>query len=191
MSGNSDEPVPPNGVDEPEQRPIEEPVPESETEAEPKPEPQSEPNPEPLAEAVQQPEPEPPGVADREPDGPKESSIRSNDDSRSSEVAYPELRKDQGSRTFTMRELLSGLKTDQGSDGACDTPSPYRFAFSVSTRILMISFSLAFSFIFLMILILKFRFLSEFCVVGYRIDKFSRTDWWCYVQDSEFLKDKV
>lgn len=125
MSGNSDEPVPPNGVDEPEQRPIEEPVPEPETEAEPKPEPQSEPNPEPLGEAVKEPEPETAGVADRELDGPKESSIRSNDDARSSEVAYPELRKDQGSRTFTMRELLNGLKTDQGSDGAYDTPSPY------------------------------------------------------------------
>ncbi|EXB81864.1 hypothetical protein L484_015338 [Morus notabilis] len=127
MSANSDEPVPQNGVGEPEQKPIEEP----QSKPELKPEPQSEPNSEPQAEIEPQTEPEPASVADCEPDGPKEASIRSNDDARSSpsaagEAAYPELRKDQGNRTFTMRELLNGLKTDQGSDGAYDSaPSPH------------------------------------------------------------------
>lgn len=131
MSANSDEPVPQNGVGEPEQKAIEEP----QSKPELKPEPQSEQNSEPQVEIEPQTEPEPASVADREPDGPKEASIRSNDDARSSpsaagEAAYPELRKDQGNRTFTMRELLNGLKTDQGSDGAYDSaPSPYRFAF--------------------------------------------------------------
>ncbi|TQE11604.1 hypothetical protein C1H46_002806 [Malus baccata] len=35
-----------------------------------------------------------------------ETSIQSH----SPGAAYPELKKDEGSRTFTMRELLSGLK---------------------------------------------------------------------------------
>ncbi|KAJ7952203.1 Tetratricopeptide repeat (TPR)-like superfamily protein [Quillaja saponaria] len=55
---------------------------------------------------------------------PKDSAIQSKDtDYPPSDegASHPQLRKDEGSRTFTMRELLNGLKTDQGNDSAFDS----------------------------------------------------------------------
>ncbi|PON73553.1 Mitochondrial import receptor subunit [Parasponia andersonii] len=129
MSSHPDEPLTQNGV-QPDPNPIHEPEPQSEPTPDPQPEPEG---PEPVT------EPEPVTASDpNSVDGPKEASIQSNDDahahahahpqsspSATQEVAYPELRKDQGNRTFTMRELLNGLKTDQGNDAAYDTSSPY------------------------------------------------------------------
>ncbi|XP_022145328.1 protein HLB1 [Momordica charantia] len=43
---------------------------------------------------------------------PEEASIPSN----GADNSHPALRKDEGSRTFTMRELLNGLKGDDGND---------------------------------------------------------------------------
>ncbi|KAG8659005.1 hypothetical protein MANES_02G003100v8 [Manihot esculenta] len=87
----------------------------------------SEPIPEPnfVPESVPAPasEPEPQSAAvvvkDADPDteGPRDSLIQSNeaDNPQSNEQnARPELRKDGGSRTFTMRELLTELKTGEG-----------------------------------------------------------------------------
>lgn len=123
-------------------------VDESETQygVEPDPKPKSEPDeavpePQPEAEGKQsEPKPEAGAVtsgADPKLDRPEETSIRSNDNSQNTpsdsapqESAHPELRKDQGSRTFTMRELLNGLKNDQGNDAPSDAPSPYRSHFS-------------------------------------------------------------
>ncbi|XP_028774685.1 protein HLB1 [Neltuma alba] len=56
-----------------------------------------------------------------------QTSIRSNDadHTHSAEpTSRPELRKDEGSRTFTMRELLNGLKNDSEQDRE-DASSPY------------------------------------------------------------------
>ncbi|XP_015896350.2 protein HLB1 [Ziziphus jujuba] len=119
-------------------------VDESETQngVEPDPKPKSEPDgavaePQPEAEETNQSEPKPEdgaeaSGADPKLDRPEETSIRSNDnsqdtpsDSAPQESAQPELRKDQGSRTFTMRELLNGLKNDQGNDPPYDASSPY------------------------------------------------------------------
>ncbi|XP_062074633.1 protein HLB1 isoform X2 [Humulus lupulus] len=128
MSDHPDEPaVQQNGGLESEPLPIEESGPEPEPEPEPTPEPQSESN----SESRPEPEQKPEAVADPKLDASTgETTIRSNDDAQSSlsatqEIAYPELRKDQGNRTFTMRELLNGLKTDQGNDAAYETSSPY------------------------------------------------------------------
>ncbi|KAK9275578.1 hypothetical protein L1049_022845 [Liquidambar formosana] len=89
-------------------------------------------------------EPETETVTDADPqlDESKETAIQSNDAVNSppspvEHIAGPELRKDQGSRTFTMRELLSELKDDETSEGEYrhttngsegerrDTSSPY------------------------------------------------------------------
>ncbi|KAG8661972.1 hypothetical protein MANES_01G051700v8 [Manihot esculenta] len=59
--------------------------------------------------------------ADPKAEEPKDASIQSNeaDISQSNDQnARPELRKDDGSRTFTMRELLSELKTEEGDDAS-------------------------------------------------------------------------
>lgn len=64
--------------------------------------------------------------ADPKAEEPKDASIQSNeaDISQSNDQnARPELRKDDGSRTFTMRELLSELKTEEGDDAS----TPRRF----------------------------------------------------------------
>ncbi|KAL5539725.1 hypothetical protein UlMin_043854 [Ulmus minor] len=126
MSATTDEPVTQNGVLEHEKNPVQ--VPEPEIEHEPQPEPQSEPNSEPQPE----PDSEATSVADPKLDEPKETSIQSNDESQTQsspstvqEASIPVLRKDVGNRTFTMRELLSGLKSEQGNDGSYDASSPY------------------------------------------------------------------
>lgn len=104
MSGNSDAAVSQTGV-ELDHKPIE-----THTDAEPQ------------NEQVFEPE----IVADPEVDELEETAIRSNKESPSESGPYPELANDQGNRTFTMRELLDGLKTDQGNDVANDTTSSYR-----------------------------------------------------------------
>ncbi|KAF3434197.1 hypothetical protein FNV43_RR25300 [Rhamnella rubrinervis] len=130
MSTTTGESEAQNGV-EPEAKPIAEPEPEAKPIAEPEPEPEP---------AVPEPQPEEAEPKQSEalvsdvdpmPEEPQQtSSIQSNDDASKSpsapqESAHPELRKDQGSRTFTMRELLNGLKNDQGNEAPYDTTSPY------------------------------------------------------------------
>ena len=53
----------------------------------------------------------------------------SNDVVSSESVGQPEMKKDEGSRTFTMRELLNGLKGDQSqfNNSGPDSASPQRF----------------------------------------------------------------
>lgn len=53
------------------------------------------------------------GVTDPSVEEHKETSTPSNGNT---ENLQPALRKDEGSRTFTMRELLNGLKGEDGSD---------------------------------------------------------------------------
>ncbi|XP_062146882.1 protein HLB1 [Alnus glutinosa] len=133
MSTTAEEPELQNGH-EPEPIPKPEPEPEPELEPEPESEPEpSEPEPKPVAqpepESVPEPKPEPPEAtdADPKPEEPKQSSIRSNeaDGNASAKAPTGELRKDEGSRTFTMRELLSGLKADDADESVPDATSPY------------------------------------------------------------------
>jgi outer membrane biosynthesis protein TonB len=135
MSTTAEEPELQNGH-EPEPIPKREPEPEPESEPEP-----SEPEPKPVAqpepESVPEPKPEPPEAtdADPKPEEPKQSSIRSNeaDGNASAKAPTGELRKDEGSRTFTMRELLSGLKADEVDESVPDATSPYRSVCLIDT----------------------------------------------------------
>lgn len=71
-----------------------------------------------------------------------QTSIHSNDadHARSTEpTSRPELRKDEGSRTFTMRELLNGLKSDSEPDKE-DASSPYRFTFCCAIDVFLSHF---------------------------------------------------
>lgn len=125
MSTIPDEPELQNGVEP-------EPKSKSESESEPQPEPKpSEPLPQPESEPEPEapepkPEPEPePAVTDADPklNDPTPNPIQSNGSdnaAKDAQISHPELRKDEGSRTFTMRELLHGLKTDEP-----DATSPY------------------------------------------------------------------
>ncbi|PKI43630.1 hypothetical protein CRG98_035981 [Punica granatum] len=114
MSTPPDEPELQNGVEhEPETEPKPEPVPEHERQPEPTPAPEEEP----AATADADPAPGevesnlPPEIQSGEPENPPPAE----------EPARPQLKKDEGSRTFTMRELLNGLKTDEN-----EASSPYR-----------------------------------------------------------------
>ncbi|XP_022722048.1 protein HLB1-like isoform X2 [Durio zibethinus] len=85
---------------------------ESESKVESQPEQQSEPEtqPEPVV-----------TDADPKPEEDKESSIQSNETAKpvsNDQIARLELRKDEGNRTFTMRELLSELKSDEDGAGS-------------------------------------------------------------------------
>lgn len=93
--------------------------PESQTVLEP--EVQPEPVPEPEAEPEFQFRPEPVVIDGADPKVDETTSIQSSSEG----TARPELKKDEGSRTFTMRELLNGLKNDQGNDAANESSSPY------------------------------------------------------------------
>ena len=66
-------------------------------------------------------------VSDPKFDESKGTSIPSN----GIENSQPTLRKDEGSRTFTMRELLNGLKGEDGNDSVNESegekPDGYRF----------------------------------------------------------------
>ncbi|XP_022739053.1 protein HLB1-like isoform X2 [Durio zibethinus] len=96
---------------------------ESQSKVESQPEQQTEPK------AQLEPEPEelkPESVvtdADPNPEEDKWSSIQPNETAKpatTDQIARPELRKDEGNRTFTMRELLRELKSDEDDAG-----SPY------------------------------------------------------------------
>lgn len=96
----------------------------------------------PKPEAEEKPEPETEArAADHKPDQHRETSIQSNEEQSretsiqlnavddvptSGQTTRPELRKDEGSRTFTMRELLNELKSDEGDESLQDSAvSPY------------------------------------------------------------------
>lgn len=140
MSTTAEEPELQNGH-EPEPIPKPEIEPESEPEPsalEPKPLAQPEPEAEPAEpESVPEPKPEPPEApdADPKPEEPKQSSIQSNEAVGNASAKAPtgELRKDEGSRTFTMRELLSGLKADEVDESGPDATSPYRSVCLIDT----------------------------------------------------------
>lgn len=124
------------------------PEPESKTDLELEPEPESsEPEPEiepAVSDSVPEPKLESPVAvdADLQPEELKQNSLQSDeaDDSAANAPAKRELRKDEGSRTFTMRELLGGLKGDEPDESGPDAPSPYRSA-SLPFRIRLITFS--------------------------------------------------
>ncbi|XP_065866652.1 protein HLB1 isoform X2 [Euphorbia lathyris] len=112
----------PNGA-EPESNPVPQHV--DESKPEPVVEPQEEepsklePEPHPEEEAASKPEPDSSAVAVTDADPIPDEPIQSNQAEQvasNGQNGHPELRKDEGSRTFTMRELLSELKTDEGED---------------------------------------------------------------------------
>ncbi|CAJ1976346.1 unnamed protein product [Sphenostylis stenocarpa] len=120
---------------EPEPRPKAEPVPTERTEAqlepvsgsapEPEPNPQQELEPVPTEQAQAQLEPKSESEADptvKDADL-RETTVRSN--AHANPSPNPQLRKDEGNRTFTMRELLNGLKNDSEPDKE-DANSPHR-----------------------------------------------------------------
>lgn len=113
--------------------------PESQNEPQPSAEPQSqngapEPDPQPETEPEQpesqeqvQLEPESGSRPDPEVNSDadlKETAINSNDVVGTNSSPHPQLKKDEGSRTFTMRELLHGLKNDSEPERE-DVSSPY------------------------------------------------------------------
>ncbi|GAV68723.1 TOM20_plant domain-containing protein [Cephalotus follicularis] len=147
MSSTTEEPDLQNGIKpepETETKPDSEPKPgpgdepETKSESEPEPEPESKRGPEDEPEPKLQPEQESrPGTEDEpelipepeldrvindldpEVEETKESSIQSND-----QIARPDLKNEEGNRTFTMRELLNELQSEQGDDSV-NTNSPY------------------------------------------------------------------
>lgn len=95
--------------------------PESQTVLEPEVQPEPVPEPEAEPEFQFQFRPEPVVIDGADPKVDETTSIQSSSEG----TARPELKKDEGSRTFTMRELLNGLKNDQGNDAANESSSPY------------------------------------------------------------------
>lgn len=142
-------------MSEPESHNELQPTPESEPkhEPDPQPEPELEPEPEPEPVAIEQAQSQLEPESGSGSDPPvndadlKETAINSNDADNNASP-QPQLRKDEGSRTFTMRELLHGLKNDSEPEKE-DASSPYRFTLSLSISslpqslclILFISFS--------------------------------------------------
>ncbi|TYH80063.1 hypothetical protein ES332_D03G108100v1 [Gossypium tomentosum] len=97
--------------------------PEPESKAESQPESKTEPGPENKPEEALKLEPVVTGADPNTKEEDKESSIQSNDaatPSSTDQNARPQLRKDEGNRTFTMRELLTEFKSDEEEVG-----SPY------------------------------------------------------------------
>lgn len=106
--------------------------PESQTVLEPEVQPEPVPEPEAEAEPEFQFRPEPVVIDGADPKVDETTSIQSSSEG----TARPELKKDEGSRTFTMRELLNGLKNDQGNDAANESSSPYSHRFISSCCLL-------------------------------------------------------
>lgn len=108
---------------QPQPRPEPEPESELKVESQPEQQPEEELKPEPVVTDV-----------DPKPEPNNESSIQSNETTKQAstdQVAPPGRRKDEENRAFTMRELLSELKSDEDDAG-----SPYRyFLFSFSFRV--------------------------------------------------------
>lgn len=130
-SNSKPEPEPnPNPETEPNPKPETESNPKPEIEQIPKPETEPNPNPNPETESVPaaqtQQELESRSAVNDADLRETETSIRSNE-AGSNHSSHPQLRKDEGNRTFTMRELLNGLKNDSEPDRE-DANSPYRFA---------------------------------------------------------------
>lgn len=115
-------------MSEPESQNGHQPVPESEPE--PNPQPETEPVPPAEAQTQTQTKLEPESESGSGPDPAvndvdlRETAIQSND-ADGNPSPKPQLRKDEGSRTFTMRELLNGLKTDSEPERE-DANSHYR-----------------------------------------------------------------
>ncbi|OIW20541.1 hypothetical protein TanjilG_14404 [Lupinus angustifolius] len=84
--------------------------------------PESEPNPKPEKET--QPNPNPESGSSVNDADLSQTEIRSNAASNN-HAPHPQLKKDEGTRTFTMRELLHGLKNDSEPDREEDSESPY------------------------------------------------------------------
>ncbi|XP_050379038.1 protein HLB1 isoform X2 [Argentina anserina] len=136
MSAPAEEPPSQNGLQpDPTTNPDPQPEPQTVVRSESAPEPSQQPRarPEPVPEPEAQPEPEtkPESRAPPEPvvidsaDPAVEEAKETTAvpiESSSQGTAKPELKKDEGSRTFTMRELLNGLKND---DAANESSSPY------------------------------------------------------------------
>jgi len=117
--------------------------PDSQNEPQPSPEPQSqngapepesnsnhEPDPQPESQEQVQLEPESGSRPDPEVNSDadlNETAINSNEVVGNNSSPHPQLKKDEGSRTFTMRELLHGLKNDSEPERE-DVSSPYRFS---------------------------------------------------------------
>ncbi|KAK7391846.1 hypothetical protein VNO78_20269 [Psophocarpus tetragonolobus] len=127
-SQNGHEPAPePELEPQPETEPVAaeqtqaqlEPKSESTPEAKQNPQPETEPVPQTQLEAKSESEADP-AVNDADL---KETKVHSND-TRTNPSPNPQLRKDEGSRTFTMRELLNGLKNDSEPERE-DANSPY------------------------------------------------------------------
>lgn len=117
QNGHEPEPQP-----QPEAEPVppEQPQPQLEPKSEPEPNPQPESEPAP-AQLDSKSEPKSdPAVNDADL---RETTVHSNE-ARTNPPPNPKLRKDEGSRTFTMRELLNGLKTDSEPERE-DANSPY------------------------------------------------------------------
>lgn len=112
----SSEPQSQDGAPEPESKSNHEPDPQPETEPE-QPESQEQVQLEP--ESGSKPDPEVNNDADL-----KETAINSNEVVGTNSSPHPQLKKDEGSRTFTMRELLHGLKNDSEPERE-DVSSPY------------------------------------------------------------------
>ncbi|XP_004495507.1 protein HLB1 [Cicer arietinum] len=118
-------------MSEPESHNELQPTPESEPkhEPDPQPEPELEPEPEPEPVAIEQAQSQLEPESGSGSDPPvndadlKETAINSNDADNNASP-QPQLRKDEGSRTFTMRELLHGLKNDSEPEKE-DASSPY------------------------------------------------------------------
>ncbi|OMO79836.1 F17L21.18 isoform 1 [Corchorus capsularis] len=114
---------------QPERESEPEPVSESKIESQQEQQPEPEPEPEPNTEIEPETQPEElkpePVVTDADPkqDEDKQSSIQSNVVDKpvsNDQIDTPEQRKDEGNRAFTMRELLSELKSEEDDAG-----SPY------------------------------------------------------------------
>lgn len=100
---------------------------EPETKAESQPESKTEPEPENKPLEALKLKPVVTGADPNTKEEDKESSIQSSDAAKPSSTdqnARPQLRKDEGNRTFTMRELLTEFKSDEDESG-----SPYRYIF--------------------------------------------------------------
>lgn len=83
-------------------------------------------------------------VTDPRLEEPEETSIQSN----GAENLQPALRKDEGSRTFTMRELLNGLKSDDGNESVNESEaerpeanSGYRFVILLGIEDIFVLFT--------------------------------------------------
>lgn len=138
MSTPAEEPLSQNGLQpdpttnpesQPESQPVLEPEPAPVPETQPEPVPEPEAQPEPEAKPELQPRTEPAVIDGADPTVEESKETSTPIQSSSQGTARPELKRDEGSRTFTMRELLNGLK-NEGNDAANESSSPYSYRFT-------------------------------------------------------------